>query len=163
VGVSGAPGMPIDFSKHSDHFMQEAADRGAMEIELAKLAMQKSKGGQVTELASSIARDRGAANEELQRVAAKEKLTVTPSVTSQSSAAIGALKAKSGRDFESAYAQQVAADYTETIHLFQTEAKSPDADLASYAKATLPALNQHLHMAQALSQAAASAGSAKGQ
>ena len=46
---------------------------------------------------------------------------------------------------------QMVADHKATIALFETEAKSGgDADLKAFAAKTLPALQEHLKMAQAL-------------
>ena len=158
AAVSGAPAMPIDFSKHTDKFIQEAANRGVQEIELGKVALQKSKDPHVDEIASAIVKDRTAANDELMRLAAKEKVTLPATANPESDSVIGALKGKSGRDFDAAYAHHVAADYSDTISLFQSEAKSPDADLASFARSTLDVLNQHMHMAEALTQTTAGRG-----
>jgi putative membrane protein len=152
AAVPAAPSLPVDFGKHSDKFIVEAANRGTAEIEMGKVALQKSKDGNINELATAIVKDRTAANDELKRVAAKSRLTMPTGRDSQREAVTSALQGKAGREFDTAYAQQVATDYNETIHLFQEEARSPDADLASFAKDTLPVLNRHLQMAQRLAR-----------
>jgi hypothetical protein len=57
------------------------------------------------------------------------------------------LSNKKGADFDAAYAKQMKEDHTTTVALFQSATKSSDADLAAFAKRTLPTVAEHKRMA----------------
>ena len=53
-----------------------------------------------------------------------------------------------GADFDAAYGKQLKKDHAKTVALFQSATKSADADLAAFAKKTLPTLTEHKRMAR---------------
>ena len=54
----------------------------------------------------------------------------------------------SGAAFDKAYAQQMVEDHQKTIAMFKQHANSPQAEVKQFVSKTLPALEQHLKMAQ---------------
>jgi putative membrane protein len=57
------------------------------------------------------------------------------------------LRGKSGKEFDTAYAKQMVMDHNEAVTLFTGASALPDADLAAFAKKTLPTLKEHQQMA----------------
>ena len=63
------------------------------------------------------------------------------------------LEAKSGDEFDRAYMQQMVKDHQAAIELFQKQAQDgQNAQLKQFAQQTLPKLQDHLRMAQQISQ-----------
>jgi putative membrane protein len=67
------------------------------------------------------------------------------------SAAVEGLAKQTGATFEQAYAKQMVSDHQKTVALFKQEASdNNDAELAAFAKKTLPTIETHLQMAMQL-------------
>jgi len=60
------------------------------------------------------------------------------------------LSAKSGAEFDAAYAQHMAEGHAKAVELFEAESKATDSDLAAFASKTLPTLNEHKQLADRL-------------
>lgn len=63
------------------------------------------------------------------------------------------LKHRDGESFDEAYANNQVKAHRDTIELFNKASVSADAELASFAVATLPKLEHHLRAAEALQKA----------
>lgn len=134
-------------------FVDEASAAGVAEIETSKLALQKSTSANVKSFAQEMINDHTAANKELASIAAKKKLKVATEAELMSKAKAMILKHRDGESFDEAYANNQVKAHKDTIELFNKAAVSPDAELASFAVATLPKLEHHLHSAEALQKA----------
>lgn len=134
-------------------FVDEASASGIAEIETSKLALQKSTSADVKAFAQDMINDHSAANKELAALAAKKKLKVATDAELMAKAKSMILKLRDGESFDEAYAQNQVKAHKATIELFNKAAVSPDAEIASFATATLPKLQHHLHAAEALEKA----------
>jgi len=131
-------------------FVQKAGQDGMTEVELAKLALDKSKNNSVRQFASRMQQDHGKANTELMSIAAKKSIPTPKQLDSEHQAMVQDLSAKSGADFDAAYADHMTAAHSKAIALFKAGSKSTDADIAGFAKKTLPTLEEHKKMADTL-------------
>jgi putative membrane protein len=136
----------------ADDFVEEASAAGIAEIETSKVALEKSTAGDVKKFAQAMINDHTAANRELGVIASKKKLEVSTEAELVAKAKKAVLKQRDGESFNAAYASNQVAAHKATIELFKKASVSPDAELASFAKATLPKLEHHLHEAEALAK-----------
>jgi putative membrane protein len=60
------------------------------------------------------------------------------------------LAALSGRSFDRAFVKDMIRDHEKDIADFLKEAKAGSGEAAAYAKASLPTLEKHLHLAASL-------------
>jgi putative membrane protein len=133
-------------------FVKAAAQDGMTEVELGKLAMDKSNNAAVKRFAQKMVQDHGAANAELSGIATGKGLEVPAGLDAKHQGLVTKLSAKSGAAFDADYAKHMAMDHTQAIALFQSEAaNSGDPELAGFAKKTLPTLQEHKRMADSLS------------
>jgi putative membrane protein len=133
-------------------FVKAAAQDGMTEVELGKLAMDKSNNAAVKRFAQKMVQDHGAANAELSGIATGKGLEVPAGLDAKHRGLVTKLSAKSGAAFDADYAKHMAMDHTQAIALFQSEAaNSGDPELAGFAKKTLPTLQEHKRMADSLS------------
>jgi putative membrane protein len=131
-------------------FVTTAAQDGMTEVELGKLAMDKSNNAAVKRFAQKMVQDHSAANAELSGIAKGKGLKVPAGLDEVHQGMVKKLAAKSGAAFDADYAKHMAMDHTKAVALFQSEAKSSDAELANFAKKTLPTLQEHKRMADTL-------------
>jgi putative membrane protein len=95
--------------------------------------------------------DHAKAGDELKQVAEKSGIRVPTSPSSEQQQAGKHLEGLKGAEFDKAYADQMLKDHEDAVTLFVNEASSgSNADLKSFAKKTLPTLQEHLKMAKTL-------------
>ena len=135
-------------------FVKSAALGGMTGIALAKLAQSKSQDAGVRSFAGRLLKDHEALHTELAAVARRKRLDVPTSLDYEDEQIVKQAAEKSGTEFDAWYARQMITEEQKAIALFQGAAKMPDADLAAFAKKTLPALDEHHRMALALAEAA---------
>ena len=131
-------------------FVKKAALGGMTEVELGKLAQSKSQDPKIKSFADRMVKDHSKANTELAGIAKAKGLEVPTSLDAEHQAMVKGLSGKTGSEFDAAYATQMIMDHAKTVALFQGAAKNSDADLAAFAKKTLPTLKDHKKMADAL-------------
>lgn len=132
-------------------FAADTAAGGVAEIEMAKLAKEKSTNEAVTAFADQMIADHGAANAQLKQVAAKLGWALPTDMGPQHRETYANLKKLSGERFEAAYRLAMVSDHSKTVAAFEQQAeygKTPE--LKAFAEALLPKLQHHLEMAQAL-------------
>src|ERR1700722_3534143 len=135
-------------------FYKKAAEGGLAEVELGKLAQDKSPTAGVKEYGAMMVTDHSAANDKLKAIAAKKniKLPTSPSVGQMATKT--KLEVLSGDAFDKSYIRGMVEDHQEDIKEFQTEANSSqDPDAKAYAAATLPTLQAHLKKIRAIASA----------
>jgi putative membrane protein len=136
----------------TDHtFAQKAAAGGLAEVALGQLAQQNGAAEQVKDFGRRMVADHSAANDELQKIAQTENITLPTTPASKDQALQKRLSGLKGSAFDAAYTQDMVRDHREDIAEFQREAQSgQDPALKAFAQKTLPILQQHLQMAQAV-------------
>jgi putative membrane protein len=133
-----------------EKFVKMAGEDGMAEVELAKLALQKSKNNDVRQFAQKMERDHEQANEQLSSLAKSKGLTIPPKLDAKHEAMVKSMSAKSGAAFDAAYSEHMAKAHAKAVALFQGAEKSSDPDLAAFAKKTLPTLEEHKQLADNL-------------
>ncbi|MEJ0099012.1 MAG: DUF4142 domain-containing protein [Pseudomonadota bacterium] len=132
-----------------EEFVSRASAAGHSEVQLGKLAVQKSSAADVRAFAQKMIDDHGAAGAELAALAKKKGLAVA--LPGEAQLAIQAeLQQKNGTEFDAAYAKQMLTDHDDAVSLFSAAGTLADADLAAFARKALPVLTQHQQMAKRL-------------
>jgi|GEM_PF-480444 len=138
-------------------FVKKAAQDGMTEVELGKLALQKSESEDVRAFADRMVKDHGKANAELASIASSRNDPAPKALDAEHQAMITELQGTSGMAFDAAYAQKMMEAHGKAIALFKEAATSSDADIASFARKTLPTLQEHQKMANDLESSIATA------
>jgi putative membrane protein len=131
-------------------FVQKAALSGMAEVELGKVALTKSQDSEVRAFAQRMVADHGKANKELETIAKAKGLMAPKSLDAEHQSHVKMLSEKDGAEFDRAYSQHMNMDHSKAISLFEGASRSTDAELASFAKKTLPTLKEHKQMATKL-------------
>jgi len=136
-----------------NEFVMKASEAGTAEVELGKLAAQKAAAADVKAFGQRMVTDHSKAGAELDAIAGKKNLPTVKELNPTHKKALADLSAKSGADFDAAFAKQMVMDHNEAVALFTGASALPDADLAGFAKKTLPTLKEHQQMASHLGMA----------
>ncbi len=126
-------------------FYKKAAEGGISEVELGKLAQDKSSNDSVKEFGAMMVKDHSGANDKLRALAAKQAVKLPTSSSLGQMAFKAKLEVLTGTTFDKSYIKGMVKDHKDDIKLFETEAASgQDADAKAFAAATLPTLKAHL-------------------
>jgi putative membrane protein len=134
-------------------FVMKASAAGLAGINLAMQAEKQSSNEEVKKFARHIVRDHTKANEELNKLADKKRLTVARTMDQKHTRMATRLAGMTGEAFDRDFVRQMVADHDEAVQLFEAEAKNgQDADLKEFASKTLPTLKEHRKMARDLAK-----------
>lgn len=149
----GMAGIDADRdSIDAEDFIEEASAMGLAEIETAQKALQESENAEVRAFAERMIKDHGAANEKLAGIASDKGVELSDDAKLMDRARALLLEVREGESFDAAYANNQVSAHERTIELFERATRSEDAEVASFAKETLPKLKEHLEEARKLVQ-----------
>lgn len=140
----------VQGSVEPQEFVDKAAAAGMAEVDLAKMALEKSTMEEVRHFAQIMLEDHTAANAELRKLATAKGLTIADESTLMKQAKAYALEMRDGKSFDEDYAQHQLKAHTDTLKLFRQAANSDDADVKKLADAMVPTLEHHFTMSQTL-------------
>jgi putative membrane protein len=130
-------------------FVTRASAAGLGEVELGKLALQKSSAADIRAFAQKMVDDHGKTGAELAALAKARMLSVATQPNDAQRAALAQLRQKSGRQFDEAWTGQMAKDHDEAVLLFSAAGtlEDDDAELAAFSRKVLPVLSEHQQLA----------------
>ena len=131
-------------------FVAKAAQDGMTEVELGKVALDKSKDAKVREFAQRMVTDHSKANRELAGIAKQKGIDPPKALDAEHQDMVKKLESQSGEAFDVEYSRHMNMDHSKAIELFEATSQSSDADLANFAKKTLPTLKEHKQMSSKL-------------
>lgn len=165
--------MSGSLSKADQEFIQKTAAGGQAEVDMARLAQEQTRTGDVVAFANRMVEDHGRANQELRTLAAARGVSLPAPVTAHNATTgvsaseaggkaqarhatglhgdVNKLTGLSGDAFDREYAKLMVAHHKTNVQAFQRAAASAqDPELKAFAQRTLPTLQEHLKMAQAM-------------
>lgn len=136
-------------SKADCKFLLEAAQGGAMEVELGTLATQKAGNEEVKRFGQRMVDDHTKANQQLMELAKRKNVDV-PAAHGAAHDKMGKqLSALSGEAFDRAYMRHMVTDHQKDVKAFHQEATAGgDSDVKTFAQRTLTVLQEHLKEAE---------------
>jgi putative membrane protein len=133
-------------------FVNNAAEAGAAEIAMGKLASDHASSADVKSFAARMVADHQKAGDQLKLVASAKGVTPPDRLSKKDQSELDKLGRLKGVDFDKEYVKVQLAAHKDAVALFGSESKTgADADLKQFASATLPTLQDHLQLAQQLS------------
>lgn len=130
-------------------FIQTANQANLTEIQAGQIAQQKGQSQEIKDYGKELVKDHQASNEKLQQLAKDKGIECTNKLDMRHQMKIDRLTAYSGEEFDKRFLEDQTKAHKQDVALFeQVAAKCPDKDVKEFAQNTLPALRQHLQMAQ---------------
>ncbi|MBV9673959.1 MAG: DUF4142 domain-containing protein [Verrucomicrobia bacterium] len=158
-GFAFATALPaVNAASSQDQvFVNEAATGGLMEIQLGKLASQKSSTPDVKQFGERMVTDHTRLNTELGTAAKASGLKVPTELTPAQKAEYNRLSKLSGKAFDKSYITLMVKDHTDDLASFQKqEAATRNAKLKKAVSGAIPVIQEHLDMAKSASTKLAS-------
>jgi putative membrane protein len=153
AGIWAAPALGQQ-RVSSEDFAKKVAISDKMEIESSQLALSRNPDNDTKPFAEKMVKDHQETSAELKALvdSGKVKATLPTALDAEHQKKLDDLKAKSGKDFDSAYDHMQMQAHEEAVALFEQYVRDGDnPDLKTWAEKTLPHLREHLAMAKRLS------------
>ena len=132
-------------------FLMDAAMGGMMEVELGRVAAQQGASDAVKQFGQRMVDDHGQANTELMSLASSKGITLPAQLDEKHREHVTKMSAMTGAEFDREYSKMMLSDHRKDVSEFEKEStRGTDADLKAFATKTLPTLQEHLRMAEAL-------------
>jgi putative membrane protein len=139
------PRVGTPLSEQDRAFIQDAAKANQDEINLGKLAQQKSSNPQVKSYGQTLVNDHTKNLKELENLAAKKGVSVEPNQGATARSEYQLLQGMSSAMFDRSFVSQMEQDHEKAISMFEQALKdTQDPDLRNYINSTLPVLRKHL-------------------
>ncbi len=140
-----------DAQEDDAEFLAEAASGSMMEVELGKLALQKSMSPKVKDFARMLVDDHTKAIADLENIASQKNVALPVALMDKHQKTINKFKDETGKDFDKKYLNIMVDDHKEDIKEFQEIVEeSKDTNIKDFASKSLPKLAAHLEMAERL-------------
>jgi putative membrane protein len=141
--------VPALGASPDSQFAMQAAQGGMAEVQMARLALTKTRNATVQTFARRMVADHTPNNAQLASIMRSEGLAVPTALDPNSQAMMTRLQALSGRAFNRAYIIGQVRSHGQMQILMQSEINGGhDARLKAFARTTLPVVNMHLSMAK---------------
>jgi len=133
------------------NFVMDAAMGGMQEVELGRLATQQGASDAVKQFGQRMVDDHSKANQELMNLAQGKGITLPTTMDEKHQKETAKFSSLHGADFDREYTKLMVSDHRKDVAEFEKEStRGTDADLKEFATKTLPTLQEHLKMAEAL-------------
>ena len=131
-------------------FMMMAAKGGMGEVEMARMALQKSSNDAVKQYAQKMIDDHTMAGDELKQLASTKGVMLPMQPDAKQMAIMAKMQNLSGTEFDMMYVKEMGVKAHQDMEkLFMKESMSgKDMDAKAWAAKTLPAVRMHLQMAR---------------
>ena len=157
TGTRNAPAAQDDKIARGDRkFIEEAANSGMFEVQVAQLAAAKATDPEVKSYASMLVDHHTAANNELVKIANARKVELPAAPKRALRRDIEKLGKTQGAEFDREFVREVGIKaHEKDIRMFEKAREDvKDPELKAFVEKTLPVLRDHLAQAQKLQQAA---------
>jgi putative membrane protein len=147
--AADAKDNPSQFSASDCEFAKAAASGGMMEVNLGKIALEKSTNAAVLQFGQRMVTEQGKAGQDLQRLAARKGATLPSEPTAEQQKEIDRLSKFSGAEFDKAYVILMVQAHKADEKEFKSACeKAQDPDLKAFAASTLALTQDHLMKAE---------------
>ena len=148
---AGATAEPTTGPLTDQSFAIQMAQSGLAEVQMAQLALTKSRKENVIAFARKMIEDHTKNNQELQSIMSANGISVPSSLGEADARTLQQLQSLNESSFDAVYVPYQVIAHQKVQALLQTELSvGKNEQLKAYAQATLPVITMHLEMAQQL-------------
>jgi putative membrane protein len=144
-----ASSLALAADSDSQTFIKKAIEGNFAEVALGKLAREKGASDRVRQFGQTLETDHSQANQKAMQAASSLGVPPPTQPSAEQQATYTKLSSQSGGNFDRDFSAAMVTDHQKDIAEYQTASKASDA-AGQYAAQTLPTLQKHLSMAQAL-------------
>ena len=142
---------PPNATPAEQDFMMKATQAHLSEMDMARLAMQKSQNSDVRDFANMIQSDHTNALEDLTDLMKDKNVPQPSTLTPETKADIEKMTGLSGAQFDREFVNMMVSDHQKAVEMFRDfVAIGQNPEIKKYAEDLLPKLEMHLEKAQKL-------------
>jgi len=142
---------PPVVSPAEQNFMMKTTEADLTEIDMARLALQKSENKDVRDYANMVQRDRASGLEDLTDLMKDKSVSQPRTTPTNIKKDLNMMNGLSGPEFDREFINRMVADQQKAIEMCQDQVQiAMDSDVRKYAEDLLPQLQMHLEKAQRL-------------
>ena len=149
IGSAGAGTAGDKASKTDRQFLEKSIQGDLAEVQVGKLAEQKSDNADVKKFGQMLEQDHGQHLQKVQALAGQVGVTAPTQPSPQQKRTYDRLSRLSGARFDKSFATAMVDDHKRDIREYQKEAKTKSA-VGDMAGQTVPTLEKHLQTAESL-------------
>jgi len=149
LAATGAMAQTKQSDKDSQKFIKAAIQGDIAEVDVGKLAQEKSQNDAVKQYGAMLVKDHGDHKAKAEQVASELGVESPTGSSIMQKATYAKLKMLSGATFDRSFAKAMVKDHQEDIKEYRKETSKNDA-AGQLAKDTLAVLQKHLQAAQSL-------------
>jgi putative membrane protein len=150
-GVEAARDNVSAVSAADQDFMLKATQANVGEIDMARLALQKTSNGDVKDYANMIEKDHTKALDNLTELMKEQHVELHNAAPVEAEHEMSSMNNLSGSEFDREFINKMVTDHQKAVQMFKDEQGSAqDPQLKKYVDDVLPKLETHLEMAQQL-------------
>lgn len=151
TGVEAARDNDSAVSPAEQDFMMKAGNANLAEIEMSRMAVQKSQNDDVKDYAHMIEMDHSEALDSLRDLMKSKQLSPPGSLLPDVKQDIDRLNTLAGAEFDREFINMMVSDHQKTVEVFRDISNiAQTEDVKEYASKMLPKLEMHLEKAQRL-------------
>jgi putative membrane protein len=145
---------PADQQAMADQaFVRKALEGGAAEVQLGKLAQQKSQSDDVKQFGQKMVEDHTQLGEQMKPVAQQLGVKEPKGPSKKDKELVAKLEGLSGQQFDEAYIQAMVKDHKQDLKEFKQAAQSTqNPNVKQVAQQGVGVISQHLQMIQQIAQ-----------
>ncbi len=148
----------------SSAFMKKVASGSTAEVQIGRLALDRSDDPQLKQVAQRLVTDHSQANDRLKAIAAQKGVSLPAQPKPEDQSKVTRLQSKSGQAFDQAWIAMNIKDHKKDIDMFSKASQNlDDPAVRQFAADTLPKLKTHLQLVQQLQQGNPQGGMDSGQ
>lgn len=144
----------FDNSKQDEkdsRYLVEAAETDSKEIEIGKLAQEKSTDPDVKAFGKMLVDDHTQAAGDVKKLAARKNISLPDSMTEEARKEYDDLNKKSGLDFDKKFAEMMVKGHEKAIDkMTEAAEEAADEEIRYWATNKIPTLTEHLEHAKSL-------------
>ncbi|HWS72117.1 MAG TPA: DUF4142 domain-containing protein [Thermoanaerobaculia bacterium] len=144
------PSPAAELASQDRDFLERASQGNNAEAAMGAITKGHSFDGRVLAFGQMMVTDHGAAQKELEAIAAKKHIAL-PTGLGEQQAGYDQIVEKTRESFDRDFAKEMAGAHDQALELFKGEAMNgADPDLKAFAAAKVPVIEKHLNEAKAL-------------
>jgi putative membrane protein len=151
AGVTERGDASGQLSASDAKFVKTAAQGGMAEVRMGQLIAEGAQSKVLRDFGQRLVTDHTKANQELIQIAASKGYSAPSQPAEKHEKMLESLSKLKGPEFDRAAQQHAVMHHQEDVQMFQKASQTlQDPELKAFAQKTLPALQEHLKMAQGL-------------
>lgn len=143
----------IESKENDSDFLIDATEINLTEIEMGKLAEQKSTNVEIKKLGKMLVEEHMASNSEIKTMAASKNYSIPTSITKDGLEEFNQLKEKTGVDFDKKFVNEIIDHHQKAIDEYSKAAeRAADPEVKAWASKNVSSLTAHIQHAKMLKQ-----------